>query len=148
MPTNDDPDSCTTVQQVIKTNSNGLPKQAAAVPGHVQSQGNISSTFKGLVDYQSFNHDVSGDYSDGDSEHSHHQVVKKKEPILNYSNIPWPPPEVQMVIDKMASYIIKNGPDFETVVRSRSKFCQFILNCIYTFFKFLSLSGLFCILSY
>ncbi|RXG67963.1 Splicing factor, suppressor of white-apricot-like protein [Armadillidium vulgare] len=38
----------------------------------------------------------------------------------DYSKIKWPPREIQMVIDKMASYIIKNGSAFEEIVRSRS----------------------------
>lgn len=30
-----------------------------------------------------------------------------------------PPPDVQMIIDKMASYVAKNGRDFEAIVRSK-----------------------------
>ncbi|KAE8743534.1 hypothetical protein FOCC_FOCC010859 [Frankliniella occidentalis] len=30
-----------------------------------------------------------------------------------------PPPDIQVIIDKMASYVIKNGRDFESVVRSK-----------------------------
>lgn len=30
-----------------------------------------------------------------------------------------PPPDMQLIIDKMASYVAKNGRDFEDVVRSK-----------------------------
>lgn len=32
-----------------------------------------------------------------------------------------PPPEIQVIIDKMASYVIKNGRDFESVVRNKGE---------------------------
>ncbi|KAG7174056.1 suppressor of white apricot-like [Homarus americanus] len=71
-----------------------------------------------LVDYPSFNRTKdydSEDDLDGKPESSISTAVSTSE----YSNIKWPPPDVQMVIDKMASYIIKNGGDFEAMVRSR-----------------------------
>jgi hypothetical protein len=30
-----------------------------------------------------------------------------------------PPPDMQLIIDKMASYVAKNGRDFEAIVRSK-----------------------------
>ena len=33
-----------------------------------------------------------------------------------------PPRDVQLIIDKMASYVAKNGRDFEAIVRSKGKF--------------------------
>lgn len=32
-----------------------------------------------------------------------------------------PPPDMQLIIDKMASYVAKNGRDFEAIVRSKGK---------------------------
>lgn len=34
-------------------------------------------------------------------------------------NIVPPPPELLPIVDKMASYVVKNGPEFETIVRSK-----------------------------
>jgi hypothetical protein len=34
---------------------------------------------------------------------------------------PHPPPDMQLIIDKMASYVAKNGRDFEAIVRSKGK---------------------------
>lgn len=32
-----------------------------------------------------------------------------------------PPPDMQLIIDKMASYVAKNGRDFEAIVKSKGK---------------------------
>ncbi|XP_063606656.1 protein suppressor of white apricot-like [Penaeus indicus] len=77
-----------------------------------------------LVDYPSFNQTAehNSDDDDNDSEMDENERCLSKEMDCGdteYSSIKWPPPEVQMVIDKMASYIIKNGADFEAMVRSR-----------------------------
>jgi hypothetical protein len=32
-----------------------------------------------------------------------------------------PSPDMQLIIDKMASYVAKNGRDFEAIVRSKGK---------------------------
>lgn len=71
-----------------------------------------------LVDYPSFNR--TKDY-DSDSDEGSEASPTASKGTSEYSNIKWPPPDVQMVIDKMASYIIKNGVEFETMVRSRGK---------------------------
>ncbi|XP_071534654.1 uncharacterized protein su(w[a]) [Panulirus ornatus] len=86
------------------------------VPGDSTPVG--SPKISSLVDYPSFNRTKecdSDDDVDGKSENSSNNAGSTSE----YSNIKWPPPDVQMVIDKMASYIIKNGPEFEAMVRSR-----------------------------
>lgn len=77
-----------------------------------------------LVDYPSFSQTAehNSDDDDNDSEMDENERCLSKEMDCRdteYSSIKWPPPEVQMVIDKMASYIIKNGADFEAMVRSR-----------------------------
>jgi len=33
---------------------------------------------------------------------------------------PAPPPDVMLIIDKMADYVARNGPEFEIVVRRRN----------------------------
>lgn len=73
---------------------------------------------KRLVDYPSFNR--TKDY-DSDSDDGSEASPTASRGTSEYSNIKWPPPDVQMVIDKMASYIIKNGVEFETMVRSRGE---------------------------
>ena len=88
--------------------------------------------FKGLVDYPSFNRTVEGSGSedeDGDEMNGSlsqnwklSDSIPEKSGEPDYSNIKWPPPDIQMLIDKMASYIIKNGPEFEAMVRRRRKF--------------------------
>ncbi|XP_069941663.1 splicing factor, suppressor of white-apricot homolog [Cherax quadricarinatus] len=71
-----------------------------------------------LVDYPSFNRTKECD-SDDDLDGKSESLTSNTESTSEYSSIKWPPPDVQMVIDKMASYIIKNGADFEAMVRSR-----------------------------
>lgn len=39
-----------------------------------------------------------------------------------------PPPDTQLIIDKMASYVAKNGRDFEEVVRSKGVFLIVIID--------------------
>lgn len=88
----------------------------------------VGSPKVGLVDYPSFNQtkdsevdsdaDMNGSEGDKDGE-GEDCLETKEEETTEYSRIKWPPPDVQMVIDKMASYIIKNGAEFEAMVRSR-----------------------------
>jgi hypothetical protein len=40
-----------------------------------------------------------------------------------------PPPDMQLIIDKMASYVAKNGRDFEAIVRSKGK----VKTCIFLY---------------
>ncbi|KAK3927052.1 Protein suppressor of white apricot [Frankliniella fusca] len=56
--------------------------------------------------------DSSGPGSPGDG------VGKEDNTQVNHSIVA-PPPDIQVIIDKMASYVIKNGRDFEAVVRSK-----------------------------
>ena len=85
---------------------------------------------KGLVDYPSFNQTMDGSSCDEDEEKIFETPLKPTSTStpanIDYSNIKWPPPDIQMVIDKMASYIIKNGPEFESVVRSRGKLGSYL----------------------
>ena len=85
---------------------------------------------KGLVDYPSFNQTMEGSSCDEDDSKfwsPQAKLITSTPANADYSNIKWPPPDVQMVIDKMASYIIKNGPDFESIVRSRGKKIKILL---------------------
>lgn len=53
-------------------------------------------------------------------------LLPSKAPETGYA-IP-PPPDVQPIIDKMASYVAKNGDDFETIVKSKGdKRFEFLL---------------------
>ncbi|KAK4312587.1 hypothetical protein Pmani_015997 [Petrolisthes manimaculis] len=88
----------------------------------------VGSPKVGLVDYPSFNQtkdsevdsDADMNGSGGDSDDDGEDCIEtKEEETTEYSRIKWPPPDVQMVIDKMASYIIKNGAEFEAMVHSR-----------------------------
>ncbi|KAB7496494.1 Splicing factor, suppressor of white-apricot-like protein [Armadillidium nasatum] len=84
----------------------------------VLKNGTSSDRVVSLVDYPSFNQTADG----SDIEDIAPAFAKKspKGTSHDYSKIKWPPREIQMVIDKMASYIIKNGSAFEEIVRSRS----------------------------
>ncbi|KAK8374710.1 hypothetical protein O3P69_016135 [Scylla paramamosain] len=82
----------------------------------VENKATPQPKVKQLVDYPSFNR--TRDY-DSDSDDGSESSPSASKGASEYSNIKWPPPDVQMVIDKMASYIIKNGVEFETMVRSR-----------------------------
>ena len=87
----------------------------------------VGSPKVGLVDYPSFNQtqdseDESDSQMNGSRSGSEGEEEKRDtNPATagGYSNIKWPPPDIQMVIDKMASYIIKNGAAFEAMVHSR-----------------------------
>ncbi|XP_068215409.1 splicing factor, suppressor of white-apricot homolog isoform X2 [Palaemon carinicauda] len=91
-----------------------------------------SPEFKGLVDYPSFNRTNDNCSDDERKDDDELSDVKDKPDFVDgdellatensneYANIKWPPPDVQMVIDKMASYIIKNGEEFESMVRTRN----------------------------
>ncbi|KAJ4445452.1 hypothetical protein ANN_07258 [Periplaneta americana] len=47
-----------------------------------------------------------------------------------------PPPDIQLIIDKMASYVAKNGRDFEAIVRSKGD-CRFaFLDVTHPFFSY------------
>lgn len=84
----------------------------------VENKATPQPKVKQLVDYPSFNR--TRDY-DSDSDDGSESSPSASKGASEYSNIKWPPPDVQMVIDKMASYIIKNGVEFETMVRSRGE---------------------------
>ncbi|XP_034237779.1 splicing factor, suppressor of white-apricot homolog isoform X2 [Thrips palmi] len=56
--------------------------------------------------------DTSGSSSPGDG-------TGQNDSPLDPSTIIAPPSEIQVIIDKMASYVIKNGRDFESVVRNK-----------------------------
>lgn len=88
----------------------------------VKSKPSTPPKMKQLVDYPSFNRTKEYD-SEYDSDEGSESSASPSKGTSEYSNIKWPPPDVQMVIDKMASYIIKNGVEFETMVRSRGKNC-------------------------
>jgi hypothetical protein len=50
------------------------------------------------------------------------EVKKEEEPkveVVEEPLIPVPDSELQTVVDKIAAYVAKNGPDFESVVRSK-----------------------------
>jgi Surp module len=50
------------------------------------------------------------------------EVKKEEEPkkeVIEEPLIPVPDSELQTVVDKIAAYVAKNGPDFESVVRSK-----------------------------
>lgn len=102
----------------------------------------VGSPKVGLVDYPSFNQtkdsevdsDVDMNGSEGDKDGDEEDCLEtKEEETTEYSRIKWPPPDVQMVIDKMASYIIKNGAEFEAMVRSRGIKLSFLC-MLFTFF--------------
>lgn len=48
--------------------------------------------------------------------------VEPKEEVVKEPPILVPDPELQTVVDKIAAYVAKNGPDFESVVRSKGIF--------------------------
>lgn len=102
----------------------------------------VGSPKVGLVDYPSFNQtkdsevdsDADMNGSEGDKDDDEEDCLEtKEEETTEYSRIKWPPPDVQMVIDKMASYIIKNGAEFEAMVRSRGIKLSFLLNTLNAF---------------
>lgn len=86
----------------------------------VERKASTPPKVKQLVDYPSFNRTKEYD-SEYDSDEGSEASPSSNRGTSEYSNIKWPPPDVQMVIDKMASYIIKNGVEFETMVRSRGE---------------------------
>lgn len=97
----------------------------------VENKESAPPKVKQLVDYPSFNRTKEYD-SEYDSEEGSETSPSSNKGTSEYSNIKWPPPDVQMVIDKMASYIIKNGVEFETMVRSRGKIVKFSFIIFFT----------------
>lgn len=126
---------------VVATNSDSIGSVIRKKKKKKDASG-WSPEFKGLVDYPSFNQtaennsddegkkDDDSNSNDDSSDDEEEKGDKEGDSVADdllapgkaneYSNIKWPPPDVQMVIDKMASYIIKNGEEFESMVRSRS----------------------------
>lgn len=105
-----------------------------------------SKTFTGLVDYPSFNQADESEYSCSDSDsdielapaltrNGGHKTSKSpsktngksspkkksSEKQDSYANILWPSRNEQMLIDKIACYIVKNGSKFEQAVKARGK---------------------------
>lgn len=37
-----------------------------------------------------------------------------------YSGIPYPPPDLKVIIDKTAAYVLKNGKEFEDILRTKN----------------------------
>ena len=144
-----------TGEKLDDTVATNCKKKKKGSSSNSSSSSGESPEIKGLVDYPSFNRTVDNCSDDErkDEETDESKDKNKEEDSIDelddddplaicktseYSSIKWPPPDVQMVIDKMASYIIKNGEDFEAMVRSRSEWhCIFriricfwkVLNC-------------------
>lgn len=121
------------------TDKNSLPAENTVVGNTKLSESTPVQSPKrtSLVDYPSFNKSKECD-SEDNFDDKIEKASEEEDAASEYSSIKWPPPDVQMVIDKMASYIIKNGPEFETMVCARGKgphsdfrFCSAVSVCVY-----------------
>ena len=56
--------------------------------------------------------------------------------VDDYTGVPWPSPNEQMVIDKIAGYVVKNGTSFEQAIVARGELLFFLikLEVSYCFF--------------
>lgn len=61
-------------------------------------------------------HYSSSDNSDNEGTEDEENATKA---IINVLNYEVPPSDIQLIVDKMASYVARNGADFESIVRSK-----------------------------
>lgn len=118
-----------TVTTAVAQPAQSTTTAKSAAPKHDVEVKKISS---GLMLAQYYNSDSESDEADGDGEHSNSNPMslrtaksdRRSDDAIDDKpippGIPCPPEDQRVIIDKTAAYVLKNGKDFEEILRTKN----------------------------
>lgn len=124
-------------------NSTGKTNDKSAISSHPNNNVEIKKISNGLMLAQYYNSDSEDDDDDDDAgsnsrcaqtkgKNTHNELPNDDPPKIASTTLPLendipippgilcPPPELRVIVDKTASYVLKNGKDFEDILRAKN----------------------------